>query len=365
MYTFLIKPTNNCNLRCKYCFIDNDVKLFSQTMTMGIAKVAIDKIAKFVLLPHNTNNECSVLWHGGEPLFWSASQFRDILCYMHETYPDVAWKNSMQTNLTLLTDEHIQVFKKFSVSLSTSMDGYRELHDENRVFVNGNETHYIIVDKLHKLSKNNIHSGLIVVLNRTNIDKIIEIYNYFKKHNQGFRVNPLIDTGEALKNSRLSITPDSYARCMKLFFDYWINDDSAVPVHNFVEWTSSLITRVTSSCSFVENCQNQFTVIEPNGDISVCDRLCGNTEYVYGNITKDDLYEIFTKKQKVFECRSEILKKHECKECKYWDICHGGCPTESSGGLKDINKKFKYCDAYKEIYQHIENFINNTNLKLT
>lgn len=363
MYTFLIKPTNNCNLRCKYCFIDNNIKSSSQIMPIDIAKKAIDQIAKFILSPHNTSNKCSILWHGGEPLFWGASKYRAILCYMHETYPNVAWKNSIQTNLTLITDEHIQVFKEFSVNISTSMDGYRELHDLNRVTANGNATHLVIVDKLHILAENNIRSGLIVVLNRTNIDKIIEIYNYYKEHNQGFRVNPLIDTGEASKNSDLSITPELYAATMKRFFDYWINDENAVPVHNFIEWTSSLVTMITSSCSCVENCQNQFTVIEPNGDISVCDRLCGNVDYIYGNIMKDDLYEVFTKKQKVFEHRSKILKMHDCKDCKYWDICYGGCPAESKGGLNDINQKFKYCEAYKEIYQHIEQFIKNTNLE--
>lgn len=360
MYTFLIKPTNNCNLRCKYCFINNGVKSLSKTMTIELAKTIIDKIAQFILLPHNANNTCNILWHGGEPLIKDASFYRAILCYMYETYPGVVWKNAMQTNLTLLTDDHIQVFKEFSVSVSTSMDGYSSLHDANRIFANGNKTHSIIVEKLHKLAEMNMRSGLIVVLNKTNIDGIIDIYNYYKKHNQSFRVNPLIDTGEALTNSNLSISPESYATTMKRFFDYWINDNDAIPVHNFIEWTSTLVTRVTSSCSFTKNCQSQFTVIEPNGDISVCDRLCGNTEFICGNIMKDDLYEVFLKKQKVFEDRSRILKTHECKDCKYWDICYGGCPTESRGGLENINMKFKYCDSYKEIYQHIENFINNT-----
>lgn len=359
MYTFLIKPTNNCNLRCKYCFINNNIKSLSNIMTIELAKIIIDQIAKFILLPHNANRVCNILWHGGEPLIWDASYYREVLSYMHDTYPGVTWKNAMQTNLTLLTDEHIQVFSEFSVRVSTSMDGYSSLHDANRIFANGNKTHSIIVEKLHKLAEKNMRSGLIVVLNRTNIDKVIEIYDYYKKYNQGFRVNPLIDTGEALINYSLSISPESYAEAMKRFFDYWINDDDAVPVHNFIEWTSALVTGVTSSCSFTENCQNQFTVIEPNGDISVCDRLCGSAEYVYGNIMKDDLYEVFLKKQKVFEKRSNILRMHDCKDCKYWNICYGGCPTESSGGLENINMKFKYCDSYKEIYQYIENYINN------
>lgn len=360
MYTFLIKPTNNCNLRCKYCFISNDVKSSSDMMSITMAKLAVDKIADF--LANKNENSCKILWHGGEPLLWKSIYYDMILSYMYNTYPNIIWDNSLQTNLTLLTDDHIRVFQKYMVKLSTSMDGYAELHDVNRIMSNGEGSHHVLVKKLHQLSLKKIQIGLIVVLNAHNVDNLINIYEYYKKHNQSFRVNPLIETGEANKNKDLSITSEKYADVMKCFFDYWINDSDAIPVYNFIDWSSTLVTRVPSSCSFVENCQKTFASIEPNGDISACDRLCGEKKFIFGNIKNDSLIDIFELKEKAFEKRIEVLKSTDCHKCKYWDICYGGCPSESIDSLGDMNRKFKYCTAYQDILNHIEKSIINNNL---
>lgn len=360
MYTFLIKPTNNCNLRCKYCFISNTVKSSSDMMSIAMAKLTVDKIAE--LLANKNEKNCKILWHGGEPLLWKSVNYDNVLSYMYNTYPNIMWDNSLQTNLTLFTDDYIPIFQKYNVKLSTSMDGYEELHDKTRVMLNGNGSHKIIVEKLHKLSLKGIRTGLIVVLNAYNADKLIHIYEYYKRHNQSFRVNPLIETGEASKNKNLAITSEKYANVMKSFFDYWINDSDAIPVYNFIDWSSTLVTRVTSSCSFVENCQKTFAAIEPNGDISACDRLCGEKDFIFGNIKNDNLINIFKIKEKVFEKRVEFLKSTDCNVCKYWDICYGGCPSESIGNLNGINNKFKFCSAYQDILNHIEKTIINNNL---
>lgn len=355
MYTFLIKPTNNCNLRCKYCFISNAVKSSSDMMTIEMAKFAIKQIADFI--GGKGEMACKILWHGGEPLLWNASKYESVLSHMNEVYPHIHWDNSMQTNLTLLTDEHLKIFKKYNVKISTSMDGYENLHDSVRVKQNGTGTHSELVSKLHLLASNKIRVGLIVVLNAVNFDKIVDIYDYFKRYNQGFRVNPLIDSGEACCNKDLAITPEQYAEAMIQLFDYWINDESAIPVSNFIDWTSSLVTRATSSCSFVKNCQRTFTVIEPNGDISVCDRLCGEKDFVFGKIEANNFTDILQNKQKIFENRADILRETDCRDCKYWNICYGGCPAESIGGVKDINRKSKHCLSYRKIFDHIEKTI--------
>lgn len=357
MYTFIIKPTNNCNLRCKYCFISNTIKSSSDMMSITMAKLVVDKIADF--LAEKSITTCKILWHGGEPLLWKSNNYDIILSYMYNTYPNIMWDNSLQTNLTLLTDDHVRVFQKYNLKLSTSMDGYAELHNANRLMSNGEGSHNVLVEKLRQLSLKKIRVGLIVVLNSQNVDNLIEIYEYYKKHNQSFRVNPIIETGEANKNKGLSISSEKYADVMKSFFDYWINDSEAIPVYNFIDWSSTLVTRVTSSCSFVENCQETFASIEPNGDISACDRLCGEKDFIFGNIKKDSLIKVFKIKEKVFEKRVGVLKSSDCNKCKYWDICYGGCPSESIGSPFDINQKFKFCKAYQDILDHIEKSIIN------
>lgn len=357
MFTFLFKPTNACNLRCKYCFIQDSIKSSSKMMTLDLAKKIIDKIASF--LATHGQSACQIIWHGGEPLLWKASNYDEALSYMNTSYPEIVWKNAMQTNLTLLTDEHIKIIKKHNICLSTSMDGYEELHNQTRVTSDGEGSHSIVVKKIKALKENGIDFGLIVVLTSQNIGNIIDIYRYYKGFSQGFLINPLLMEGEAKANGELSITPEEYSTAMIRLFDYWIKDDDAVPISNFIEWTSSVATKLTSICSFCKNCQEIFTVIEPNGNIAPCDRFCGHKEYIFGNIQNDDLEQIYDRKSKAFAQRSNILKETECKDCKYWEICFGGCPSESAGGIEDINRKSIYCESIKTIYGHIESFITN------
>lgn len=326
-------------------------------MSVDLAKMTIDKIAKFVT--EHDQAECKIIWHGGEPLLWKASNYDIVLSYMHEAYPEISWKNAMQSNLTLLTNEHLQVIKKYDIDLSTSMDGYKELHDQTRVTSDGSGSHSLVQQKIKTLLENGINFGLIVVLTSRNIDHIIDIYRYYKSLKQGFLINPLLEEGEAKTNGSLAITPEQYSEAMIKLFDYWVNDDDAVGISNFVEWTSSIATGLTSFCSFCRNCQSIFSVIEPNGDIAPCDRFCGQKEFIFGNIQTDDLTDVYERKSSAFAKRADILRNTECQGCKFWDVCYGGCPSESIGGIGNINHKTTYCRAIKTIYSHIESFITN------
>ena len=115
MFTFLIKPTNACNLRCKYCFIQDTLKASSKIMSVDLAKKTIDKIAEFII--EHDQTECKIIWHGGEPLLWKASNYDAVLSYMYDAYPEISWDNAMQSNLTLLTDEHLRVIKKYDIDI--------------------------------------------------------------------------------------------------------------------------------------------------------------------------------------------------------------------------------------------------------
>ena len=116
MYTFLIKPTNNCNLRCKYCFISNAIKSSSEMMTIDIAKHAIKQIAEFIGSKNETT--CKILWHGGEPLLWSVSNYESILSHINEVYPHIQWDYSIQRNTIRHTMHLFMATKSFLVTLN-------------------------------------------------------------------------------------------------------------------------------------------------------------------------------------------------------------------------------------------------------
>lgn len=354
MHTFLIKPTNNCNLRCRYCFIDNRIKSESEIMSFNMARYIVDQIADFAREEKYEN--CKLLWHGGEPLLWGIDNYRSIFTYISETYNDIDWEYSIQTNLLLLNEEYLDLFKRYKVGIGISMDGYRELHDTNRVHYDGSGSYDKVVDKILLARKNGVKVGAIVVVSSANIMYLEEIYNFFKKNKMGFQLNPLMSIGEAT-NNKLSITNEEYEEALIKLFDLWINDSDAAPIGNFIEIASSLKTGVTSNCVFSRNCQNSITVIEPNGDVLPCDRLCGNDKFVFGNIFSSKLKEMMKQKKNKFERRSETIRNITCKDCVFLGICNGGCPADNSSQFEK-GEKSTLCEVYKELFMHINNVMS-------
>ncbi len=59
-----------------------------------------------------------------------------------------------------------------------------------------------------------IGGGAVLVLNKTNISYLEEIYDFFHEEEINFKINPLIETGRALENSHLAITPEEYSKAM-------------------------------------------------------------------------------------------------------------------------------------------------------
>ena len=51
--------------------------------------------------------------------------------------------------------------------------------------------------------------------------------------------------------------------------------------------------------------------------------------------------------------RYEALEQLDCKGCRYWDICGGGCPEEGLGG--DWRRRTRFCEAIFDIYGYIAN----------
>lgn len=89
-------------------------------------------------------------FQGGEPLLAF-----DLVKWMTETAAAraVGAGKSVSfvicTNLTLLTDQHLELFKAHDIAISTSIDGPADLHNQNRR-MRGTASHDIVVRNIHR-----------------------------------------------------------------------------------------------------------------------------------------------------------------------------------------------------------------------
>ncbi len=361
--TIIVKPTYSCNFRCKYCYLSNGTKDSHQVFDVEFMKGVITQIK--TIAENEPKQPVTFIWHGGEPLLWGIDNYREVFYFMNEELRGVDYKNAMQTNLSLLNEDYIDLFLKYKVRIGCSLDGTREINDTLRVNAIGKGTFSTIMEKIELCRSRGLEVGCIVVGNKKHIGHIPELFHFLSTHKLNFKFNPLFKAGEASDDfENLGITPDEYSdMCIELF-DLWFNDEMHhIKESNLEEIAANLLSRKPSFCMFGENCQNSFFAIAPTGDVMPCGRFCDTDllRYSYGNLHSESLIGVLARiKSSEAYIRSEYIAQSDCKMCRYFDICHGGCLHDGFIKSGDFKSKTFLCSAYKRIFEHIEKQLDKT-----
>src|SRR5581483_5872010 len=104
-----------CNIQCQYCYQNpiRDAGNFLQRYDLERMKAAVERAGgDFVLF-------------GGEALLVPKRDLESLWSWGLEKYG----KNGVQTNGTLIDDDHIRMFKQYRVHVGISLDGPGALND--------------------------------------------------------------------------------------------------------------------------------------------------------------------------------------------------------------------------------------------
>ena len=120
--TIIIVPTEKCNFRCTGCFEPDEVhEGVGVQYNFNAIKRSLMEVWRG---PYNGSDVCL---HGGEPLLTPLPELEKLLDLIY----NLPWKNtgkpkgavSIVTNGSLITDKHIELFKKYNVYVGLSCDG--------------------------------------------------------------------------------------------------------------------------------------------------------------------------------------------------------------------------------------------------
>lgn len=350
--SLLIKPSSGgCNVRCKYCFY-HDEQLNRETFSYGFMseetlEVLIQKALEYATV------HCSFGFQGGEPTLRGLDFFRravELQKKYNIHHAEIA--NAIQTNGLLIDNEWASFLHENHFLVGLSLDGAKDIHDQNRLDAEGKGTFNRVLQAAQKLSAHKVDFNLLTVVTNSTADSIGRIYHFFRRSGLLYQQYiPCLDPlGEVRGSSPYSLTPEKYAKFLKTLFDLWYRDVTEgrfIYIRYFENLVAMLLGRRPESCGLGGQCAIQ-NVVEADGSVYPCDFYCLD-QWRLGNIREQGFQAL-----KSCETAQRFLQegcsgREECKNCAFLPLCRGGCrrdrePLGAGGNY--------FCSAYQEFFSY-------------
>lgn len=330
--TILIMPSLSCNLQCKYCFERNVWS--SEVSNLKHNPDAIFSVLEKIVYQYNAKHVCL---HGGEPLTLPISELEYYMLKLR----NMGLSISIQTNGTLITDAHINLFKKYGVYVGISIDSPPEIHT-----LRGDKVASYLVNKIiHNMVKEGINVGILCVLSKVNavgeaLDNLCKwVINLSELGIEG-RFLKMKDFFGITKEFEL--TPEEMANAWEKLY-YTLRSIGAENKWSpFRDFILSLQGRRREAICWLNECDPFCTsachVILPDATETICDRA-----FFMGLLIRPNTQS---------NIRQQILANTDCKDCKWFpDYCVGGCPLDGIDG--DWRNKSKWCIAINKMFDII------------
>ena len=345
----IVKTTTACNFACEYCS-EGDKK--PSELSEQIFQKLIDELPQ--LLEHKQDDCVNILWHGGEPLLWGREKLIACMEYAEQKLKKYHLEFIMQSNGYLIDDAFMEMFQRFHVRVGISLDGYPELHNINRPLKDGTQTFNKVWNNIQRLRDNHLGGSILMVLNTENVDGG-KLFKFLEDNEVVCKINPLIPCGRASKREVKKIS-QGYIALLQYLFEKAVESQKKIVIEPIDSIMDAIISGSTlSECSYNGNCSQSILCLYSDGKIGFCGRDSEKEKYVYGDLQKNSLMDLYNCEiaQKV-RVRDSYLKAHNCRNCSVWDLCHGGCTFEALNHWGDMNMPFPYCEERRELLKYLQ-----------
>lgn len=339
MYLML---TDQCNLACKYCFIEGGMPLSHKfsLMAEATAHKAIDLFINKAHLCDDPEHKPAIIFYGGEPtLNWEV--LRSTVLYIRKKIDGGELPQKTEVNLitngTLLDKQMVDFIKEENVSLSISLDGQGTFNDA-RVFHNGSISTNKVLQSFDLLRQADIPISISCTINPYNQKHIREITQWFCEQNVatvGFNI--LLDapntppaSDELIHDAVVALTD-----CYEIFRSHSIYEDRV----------GRKVRTFTDEQIYPFDCGGYGgqIVIAPDGQIGICHAYLGERKTFKFNVNHADDFDLEHDPSFLEWSNRSPLNMPQCLHCPVLGICGGGCAKNAEmhhGSIWALDDRF-------------------------
>ena len=324
----MLKPASgHCNMLCTYCFYRDLISSCpTQECDMMTAEVS-HKIINNVFSDLSSGDKVTFAFQGGEPTLAGLDFFEDFFTYARKIQNGIHVEYALQTNGMSIDDNWCSVFRKYSVLIGLSLDGYSQLHDANRKDAQGKETYKHIMRAKMKFDKHNIPYNILSVLTNQAARYPQKIWKFILQENiEYIQFIPCLDKLNYEILSPYALRPERFYNFYSNFFSLWVRHFQSgryVSVKLFDDLINLYVRGFASACGMNGKCAIQF-VAESDGMVYPCDFYVQD-EYCMGSLAEQRPSDLFINGETFIKHKQPHLYSQPCIDCKYKTSCAGGC----------------------------------------
>lgn len=311
--SIVFMPNNNCYTNCAYCYADTKTR----NNTMSFKEIeAFVKDAK-------DSGVRDILITGGDLFMYPKWEALLMLLKNEGFMPDLI------STKKPLSSEEIDKFEELSVRLQVSLDSVIETTVRKVLGVGSSYTGKM-KETLLKIDKRKISYQVATVLTNLNdnADELNTLFNFLRQLNNLERWEIRI----AFKSlySRRDFNMIKSSRESILYVEKWIaNHKEQFPCE--ILWSPDDDDKYKKAKGGSQNfegrlCSANMTnmVVLPDGDVTICEQLYWNPNFIIGNVKNNTIEEIWNSSRALSIWRrsqTEIKQDSPCARCKIFAKC--------------------------------------------
>ena len=336
--TVWLHLTNQCNLRCKYCYLTKSPR----SMTPAVLIKALKMVHQTAI--DNNIAKIKIKYSGGEPTL----QFPLIQAghnYIKSLGANPQFDEVIMSNGISWTNHMMEYVIQENIRLATSLDSTASNQDSQRTFSNNAPTSHIVQKTLERFVNKGGESSVTITLTKQNIDNLEPIIEFVLEKDIPFTLNFYRENQASPYSSLLK--PTNAELINGLQKAYAIIEKN----HPNFSLLDGLLSHVQLQAPHNLPCGAGYSyfVINTHGEISKChmtmdDQIC--------ELDHPDIYSLIrsssNKPQNI-----DINQLTDCQDCFWKYACAGGCPEFRAYTNNDYNSKSPNCEAIQTLIPQI------------
>lgn len=339
----VISVTNKCNLNCLYCHFEHNQKSEKKEMDEKTAEKILDFIFSIPM------ESCEIIIEGGETLLkWDLIKKLYLEAKQRADKKKLRLKFAFGTNANLMTEKIAEDIVKLGLLPCISFDGPKEVHDSQRITIQGRGSYDKALYWIKRLKKKGVLINVLPVITKLSLKvgpKAI-IDEYIKIGQKTIFLKPLRLTGNAALNSeKLAMTPEEFFNFWREGIEYCISlnkkgikiqDETAS--HFLVHLLYSPVPSSRDSMCKRHPCGAGFSILSyaPDGTITGCDCAREMGFLDLGHVNRDNYPAIRSRIIPLLDLAPDLLPI--CSSCPFMPFC-GICLTSVWEQEKDFYPK--------------------------